>query len=56
MGGTHNRVRSKAIGEVNGYYAYTQYGYYRSGIEGSTVSFKSCSSVKVNALGSRALE
>ena len=40
MGGTHNRVRGKAMGGVNGYYIYTQYRYYRSGIEGSTVSFK----------------
>ena len=40
MGGTHNRVRSKAIREVNNYCAYAQYGYHRSGIEGSTVSFK----------------
>ena len=40
MGGTHNRVKSKAIGGVNSYYIYAQYGYYRSGIEGSTVSFK----------------
>ena len=40
MGGTHNRVRGKAMGGVNGYCVYVQYGYYRSGIEGSTVSFK----------------
>ena len=46
MGGTHNRVRSKAIGGVNGYYIYTQYGYYRSSIEGSTVSFKVTSVLK----------
>ena len=51
MGGTHNRVKSKVIGEVNGYRVYVQYRYYRSGIKGSTVSFKSCSSVGVNALG-----
>ena len=52
----HNRVRSKAIGGVNGYCVYIQYGYYRSGIEGSTVSFKSCFSIRVNALGNRVLE
>ena len=40
MGRTHNRVRSKAIGEVNGYRVYAQYGYHRSGMEGSTISFK----------------
>ena len=40
MGRTHNRVRSKAIGGVNSYYIYAQYGYHRSGIEGSIVSFK----------------
>ena len=40
MGRTHNRVRSKAMGGVNSYRVYAQYGYYRSGIEGSTVSFK----------------
>ena len=40
MGKTHNRVKSKAMGGVNNYYIYIQYGYYRSGIEGSTVSFK----------------
>ena len=28
------------MGGVNGYCAYAQYRYYRSGIEGSTVSFK----------------
>ena len=28
------------MGGVNGYHVHTQYGYYRSGIEGSTVSFK----------------
>ena len=44
------------MGGVNSYYVYTQYGYYRSGIEGSAVSFKSCSSVGMNALGNRALE
>ena len=40
MGGTRNRVRSKAMGGVNGCCVYAQYGYHRSGIEGSTVSFK----------------
>ena len=40
MGGIHNRVKSKAMGGVNNYHAYAQYRYYRSGIEGSTVSFK----------------
>ena len=40
MGGTHNRIKSKVIGGVNSYHIYTQYGYHRSGIEGSTVSFK----------------
>ena len=40
MGETHNRVRSKAIGEVNSYRVYAQYGYHRSGIEGSIISFK----------------
>jgi len=56
MGGMHNKVRSKAMGEVNGYRVYAQYGYHRSGIKGSVVSFKSCSSIGVNALGNRALE
>ncbi len=28
------------MGGVNDYCVYTQYGYYRSGIEGSIVSFK----------------
>jgi len=56
MGGMHNRVRSKAMERVNGYRVYAQNGYHRSGIEGSTVSFKSYSSVRVNALGSRVLE
>ena len=36
----HNRVRGKAIGGVNSYCVYAQYEYYRSNIEGSTVSFK----------------
>jgi len=40
MGGTHNRVRSKAMGGVNGYHIYAQYRYHRSGIEGSAASFK----------------
>ena len=40
MGGMHNRVRGKAMGGVNGYYVYALYRYHRSGIEGSTVSFK----------------
>ena len=40
MGGTHNRVRSKVMGGVNGYCAYIQYRYYRSSMEGSIVSFK----------------
>ena len=37
---------------MNGYYIYMQYGYYRSGIKGSVISFKNCSSVKVNTTGS----
>ena len=40
MGGTYNKVRSKAMGGVNGYRAHTQYGYHRSGMEESTVFFK----------------
>ena len=40
MGGTHNRVKSKAMGGINSYYIYIQYRYYRSGIKGSIISFK----------------
>ena len=40
MGGIYNKIRSKVMGGVNGYHVYTQYGYYRSGMEGSIVSFK----------------
>ena len=36
----YNKVRGKAIGGVNSYRVYAQYGYYRSGMEGNTVSFK----------------
>ena len=37
---------------MNGYCVYAQYGYHRSGIEGSAASFKGCYSVQVNTLGS----
>ena len=40
MGRIYNKIRSKAMGGVNGYCVYVQYGYHRSGIEGSIVSFK----------------
>ena len=40
MGGIYNRVKGKAMGGVNSYYIYAQYRYHRSGMEGSTVSFK----------------
>ena len=36
----YNRVKSKAIGGVNSYCVYAQYGYHRSSMEGNTVSFK----------------